>query len=186
MGKSGKEGTTFEVEHIDTKVRAAMKQFKDNKSTKTFDKEVEMQKMSQPISPIIYDQCVDPPRLVMEKMAMTLPELIVKQGNKLTDDQQLSLIKLCEEMNKKGVMHNDPNPLNIMVDDKGDFRFIDFGMSKPLKNIKKIKNKQIENVSSLYALFYGGMLGITTKNHMVKKSELKVINDKLIEIGAMK
>ena len=43
--------------------------------------------MSQPISPIIYDQCVDPPRLVMEKMAMTLPELIVKQGNKLTDDR---------------------------------------------------------------------------------------------------
>ena len=42
LGKSGKEGTTFEVEHIDTKVRAAMKQFKDNKSTKTFDKEVEM------------------------------------------------------------------------------------------------------------------------------------------------
>jgi tRNA A-37 threonylcarbamoyl transferase component Bud32 len=184
LGKSGKEGTTFEVEHSDTKVRAAMKQFKDKKSTKTFEKEVEMQKMAQPLSPIIYDQCIDPPRLVMEKMSMTLPELIIKQGNKLSDEQQLSLIKLCEEMNKTGVMHNDPNPLNIMVDDKGNFRFIDFGMSKPLSKIKKSNNKKIDNVSLLYGIFYSGMQGLTNK--LVNKKDLKIINDKLEEIGAMK
>lgn len=183
LGKSGKEGTTFEVENSITKVRAAMKQFKNKKSTKTFQNEIDMQIMAQPLSPIVYDQCVDPPRLVMEKMSMTLPELISKQGNKLTDKQQLSLIKLCEEMNKKNVKHNDPNPLNIMIDDNGEFRFIDFGMSKPLS---KIKNEKLENVRSLYAVFYGGMQGITNTNKMVKESELKVINDKLKEIGAMK
>ena len=136
LGKSGKEGTTFEVENSITKVRAAMKQFKNKKSTKTFQNEIDMQKMAQPLSPIVYDQCVDPPRLVMEKMSMTLPELISKQGNKLTDKQQLSLIKLCEEMNKKNVKHNDRNQLNIMVDDNGEFRFIDFGMSSLYQRLK--------------------------------------------------
>ena len=59
-----------------------------------------------------------------------------------------------------------------MVDDNGVYVFRFWYMSKPLSKI----NEKLENV-------YGGMLGITYTNKMVQKSELKVINDKLKEIG---
>lgn len=177
LGKSGKEGTTYEVKNSKTNEICAMKQFKKNKSVKTFMKEVEMQKLAGPLAPEVKDLCEGPPRLVMEKMNKTLPQLIEEQKGKLTDKQQNNLIKLSSDMDKRNIYHNDPNPLNIMVDINGNFRYIDYGMTI-------LKKKHQTNIKSLKAVFYGGMQGLVTRKY-IHGTDIKIINKELTKLGAI-
>ena len=74
-------------------------------------------------------------------------------------------------MDKKNVYHNDPNPLNIMVDTKGNFRYIDFGMSKE-KKINKTNIKSLKNV------FYGGLQGLVTQKK-IKSNDIEIIDKEI-------
>ena len=174
MGKSGKEGTTYEVENSKTGEICAMKQFKKKKSIKTFMKEVKMQEKAGPLAPAVKYYCEEPPRLVMEKMNKTLSELIEEQKRKLTDEQQYNLIKLSRDMDERQVYHNDPNPLNIMTDMDGNFKYIDYGMS-----INKPANKT--NIKSLKTVFYGGMQGLVTRK-IIPSDNIKIINEELSKL----
>ena len=151
-----------------------MKQFKKNKSIKTFMKEVNMQIKAGSSAPLVKEYCENPPRLVMEKMSMTLPELIDKQNGKLTDMQQIALIELSIDMDNINIYHNDPNPLNIMVDMDNNFKYIDYGMSTE----KKFNQT---NVKSLKSVFYSGMQGLVTRKK-IKASDINIINSVLKEL----
>lgn len=161
----------------------AMKQFKPKKSPKTFMKEVTFQKNVGVLAPKVIDYTTEtPPRLVMEKMDKTLEELIISQDGKLTTKQQKNLIELSNNMDKLEVYHNDPNPLNIMVDFNGKFRFIDYGMSKM---IDPKKNGVNPNLRALFMSFYGGVQGLVTRK-IIKKENIKIINDELKKIEELK
>ena len=179
MGKSGKEGTTYEVKNKKNGKIYAMKEFKKKKSIKKFKNEIDMQIKAGKLAPTVIDFCeTSPPRIVMEKMIMTLPELIKSQYGKLTSKQQKNLIKLSKNMDKKKIYHNDPNPLNIMIDEKGNFRYIDYGMSKYFD--KKLKNDN-PNLIALKTIFFGGMQGLTTRK-IIKKEDINIINEELHKI----
>jgi len=68
-------------------------------------------------------------------------------------------------MDTKKILHKDPNPLNIMIDKKGDFKFIDFGFSQKLK-------KNESNLYSLEELIYSIFRGI---HKYVKLKDISIL-----------
>ena len=169
LGKTGKEGTSYEVKDKEGK-SYAVKEFNNPKKSKArFLKEVELQKKISDIglSPRIIDVSDDKPyRIVMDKMEMTLPELIENQGGKLKKEQVDDLIRMHRKLDENKIYHNDSNPLNIMVEKSGKFKFIDFGMAKKFTS----STKEYANMISLKALFYGGMQGLINNTNLDKSS----------------
>ena len=167
LGKEGKEGTGYEV--LDSKGnKYAVKEFNNpKKSVSRFLKEVELQKKAEGLAPKIHDYFdVKPFRIVMDKMSKTLPELVNEQNGNLTKEQLDDLIKLHIKMDKLKIHHNDANPLNIMVDTSGKFKFIDFGMAKMFTN----STNSNANQRALKSLFYGGMQGLLNTTELKKSS----------------
>jgi hypothetical protein len=164
LGK-GKEGTVYEVKKK-TGGLFAMKVFKKYKSKKKFKNEIDFQIKAGNLAPEVICYSYEPtPRFIMEKMAMTLPELIKSQDGKLTPKQQNEILNLHKNMDTKKILHKDPNPLNIMIDKKGDFKFIDFGFSQKLK-------KNESNLYSLEALIYSVFRGI---HKYVKLKDISIL-----------
>ena len=77
--------------------------------------------------------------IVMDKLAKTCVEVAKEQGGNLTESQQEQIISLIEGLTRAGVLHNDGNAQNVMVDEEGRFYFIDYGFSKKISaaDVKK-------------------------------------------------
>jgi len=162
LGKPGKEGQVFLVQHQKTGQQCAMKQFRMSKSSSTFSKEVHYQKKAAEmgVAPEVHGVYQRPPRLIMEKMNRTLEEVLKSQGGKLTDRQQQNIVDLCEAMDEAGIYHNDPNPLNLMEGPCGTFLWIDYGFSK---DILPKKHGLKPNTRALKTVLHGGMQGLATR-----------------------
>lgn len=139
LGNPGKEGITYSVTTRDG-TEYAMKTFKKSKSSERLVKEAELQKMAadQDIAPNIIDLDTVSKFIVMEKMDTHLYDLIKKQGD-VTLNQQKQLIGIYKKLDKAGVFHGDPNPLNYMYSGKKLY-IIDFGRAKEITRglIKKL------------------------------------------------
>jgi len=161
LGESGKEGTVYEVKH-EAAERCAMKEFKAKKATSTFLKEVQFQRDAALVgaAPAVRGVMRNPPRLVMEPMVRTLQQVLESQHGSLTPAQQKDLIQLCGRLDGAGIYHNDPNPLNLMEDCDGKFKWIDYGMSKA---IDVSKNGRKPNTRALHAMLHGGMQGLVSR-----------------------
>jgi tRNA A-37 threonylcarbamoyl transferase component Bud32 len=143
IGKEGKEGKVFAVSKPNGKKEYAMKVFKKTKSSKNIEKEVKFAKIANKagLSPKIFEVNLTDKYIVMDMCDKTILDLMKEQKYTLKVSQQKELIKLFSGMDKVGIMHNDPNPLNILV--VGDqFKLIDFGMSKSC-DIEKCNNKRL-------------------------------------------
>jgi len=142
--ESGRQGTIYKCwspQYDDGKKKYVMKKFKKNKSNTTFIKEVDMQRCAAEVgvAPPIIDFYIggtdktkgDHSYIVMEKLDQTIFNIIRSQG-KLTDDQWKELIKLYEKLDSINVIHNDANPMNVMMKFGPTPRFLllDYGMSK--------------------------------------------------------
>ena len=152
LGKTGKEGMVYLVRLRKGKGRreehAAMKQFKAKKSAATFRTEARFTEAAAHASaaPQVYEiVTASPPRLVMQLMECTVVDLAQRQGGQLSESQQRDIVETCLRMDAAGIYHNDPNPLNLMVDADGAFRWVDFGHSVELK----AKHGQHPNVRAL-------------------------------------
>jgi serine/threonine protein kinase len=135
LGVSGKEGTTFKVT-LNDKVYA-MKTFKKTKSGNTLIKEAYLQHEAslENITPHIYAIDVDNKCIVMDCLDKTLINVLQEQKGRMTEIQQLQLLRLYYKMDQIGLVHNDANPLNIMT--KGDkLHLIDFGFTKRSEHTK--------------------------------------------------
>lgn len=139
LGNPGKEGITYSVTTRDG-TEYAMKTFKKSKSSERLIKEAELQKMAadQDVAPNIIDLDTVSKFIVMEKMDSHLYDLMKKQGG-LTQAQQKQLIRIYKKLDKAGVFHGDPNPLNYMFKDKKLY-IIDFGHAKEVTTglVKKL------------------------------------------------
>jgi len=72
-----------------------------------------------------------PPSIIMEKMDKTIIDVINEQNGILTEEQQIQILSLYQKLDNIGLLHNDSNPLNIMI--VGDeWKLIDYGMSKKI------------------------------------------------------
>jgi tRNA A-37 threonylcarbamoyl transferase component Bud32 len=117
---------------------------------------------SYDVAPKIYNiDLSNPPSITMEKMDKTVLEVLKDQDGILTDDQQRKILKLYEKLDKIGILHNDANPLNLMI--KGDeWRLIDYGMTKKIANT----HKENPNLTICLRLLLNSFKGINNKKHM--------------------
>jgi len=97
--------------------------------------------------------------IVMDICDKTILDLMKEQKYTLKVEQQKQLVKLFSDLDKTGVMHNDPNPLNILVLN-GQFKIIDFGMSK-ICDVSKCNNKRL--------LTLGFLLFMKQQNYPLEK-----------------
>jgi hypothetical protein len=101
---------------------AAMKQFKPGKSASTFDREVKMQRLAASVGAAprvlqVPPKAKAPLRFIMEMCDPDgcILDVCNRQGGRLSEDQQWEIVALCDALDVAGVVHNDANPLNLMM-----------------------------------------------------------------------
>jgi serine/threonine protein kinase len=130
LGVTGKDGTTVLVTAVKNNQEYAMKMFRPSKSKKSIEREIYLHQRgaTKGISPRIYDFSLTGKYIVMDRLDTTLYEVFLNQKGELTLSQQKSIIKLFNVLDRIGIFHGDPNPLNFMS--KGAKWFIiDYGFA---------------------------------------------------------
>lgn len=146
LGKDGKEGITyigtvkrrFHGTFLDMSVqlrkgaRVAVKTFRKTKSIARIEKEAALQQTCAQagISPQVYSIDRDKKCIVM-KMLTSLPVETYRE-QELPEDLQYKICALMHRLDEAGVMHNDMNAFNVMLDNTGRPFMIDFGLAKPI------------------------------------------------------
>ena len=172
LGKTGKEGTVYLVKIDD--IEYAQKTFKKTKSVTNIKREVDFQIKAAEVNvaPKVIDVNLKNKSITMEKMDKTVLEVLKDQDGVLTDDQQRKILKLYKKLDKIGILHNDANPLNLMI--KGDeWRLIDYGMTKKIGKT----HKENPNLTICLRFLLNSVRGINNKKHM--KISPKILLDAL-------
>ena len=77
------------------------------------------------------------PYITMEYVTGEDLKSLVKKKGKLTDEEAISIAKqVCEglaEAHRLGVVHRDLKPQNIMIDEEGDAKIMDFGIARSVE-----------------------------------------------------
>ena len=143
-GKKGKEGTTFRAGQY------AVKLFKTTKSDKKISEEAEKQSMAAAfgVSPAVHYVSTTQNFIVMD----ALKETIVEKGKReewtrLPEVYAAQLYALCKRLDAAGVVQNDGNPLNLMLDGNGRMYIIDYGFAKKITAAVKKKRGSQPNVN---------------------------------------
>ena len=141
-GKTGKEGTTF-IATGESKKEYAIKLFKKTKSKKKIHDEAYYQSKAaeKNITPRVLGINLEANYIIMEKLEHTIVDYYkeILKKDVLTKKHQQRLIEICEKLDEVNIIQNDGNPLNLMLNDKGDLMIIDFGYAKTIdeKMLKK-------------------------------------------------
>lgn len=148
LGHEGKDGRTFLALDKSNK-EVAIKIFKPNKSTRQIEQEASFQSHASTfnITPKVIEYNGRGKYIVMEKLDTTLYSLFRKQDGQLTLKQQQQLISLFKVLDKTGIFHADPNPLNFMYK-RNKLYIIDFGFAKSITT--RVKQSYGENPNLKY------------------------------------
>jgi serine/threonine protein kinase len=139
----GSSGHVYIGKNIETGLVAAVKVLKctftsDPAAVKRFQQEAQaLIALDHPDIPAVYDFGLLPdarPFIVMEYVkGRTLME-ILKTDGKLDQDSAIKLFidiaGALETAHGKGILHRDIKPGNIMIDDNGNAKILDFGLAK--------------------------------------------------------
>ena len=130
LGYSGKEGTVFEVSDKKGNIYA-MKKFRTGKSSSRLESEALLLDRAGKagISPRLIDYSRSHGWIVMDKLDENLFDILKKSNGKISQKMQKQMIDLFRELDKVGIFHADPNPLNFMFKN-GRMYMIDFGFAK--------------------------------------------------------
>ena len=137
IGYEGKDAIVYEIKDNEGKLYA-MKKYKKNVKAEDIKKEAYfLEKLNNSgITPKIYFVNLKDKYIVMEKFEKTLYDEINEKG-KLSQKIQKDILAIHKKLDKLGVFHGDPSPLNLMFDD-GKLKIIDFGFSRDIDdNLKK-------------------------------------------------
>ena len=125
-GKKGKEGTTFRAGEY------AVKLFKNKKSSTKLAKEADLQSTAADygVAPVVHFVSTTEKFIIMD----ALEETIVDKGRRekwtsLPAEYRAQLYALCKRLDTAGVVQNDGNPLNLMLDGNGRLFIIDYGFA---------------------------------------------------------
>jgi len=143
-GKKGKEGTTFRAGQY------AVKLFKDTKSEKKILSEAKLQELAADfgVAPVVHYVSTTQKFIVMD----ALEETIVERGKRenwtrLPEVYAAQLYALCKRLDAAGVVQNDGNPLNLMLDKKKRMYIIDYGFAKKITAAVKKKRGSQPNIN---------------------------------------
>ena len=145
-GKKGKEGTTFLATDPANGHRYAIKLFKKKKSAKKINLEAELQQMAadEGVAPIIRGVSTTEKFIIMDALKETIVQKAKRENWKsLPYEYKAMLYALCIRLDAAGVVQNDGNPLNLMLDSNGRLYIIDYGFAKKITSkIKKDRGPQ--------------------------------------------
>jgi tRNA A-37 threonylcarbamoyl transferase component Bud32 len=161
LGIPGKEGTVWAIKYKSSlpsprvgeyrspdrdsysKKEYALKQFKSTKSSKEIIRESDLQKITAKagISPKVIEVDILSKFIVMELLpGETLFDTLKKSNGVMTISEQKDFVRLIEKLDKIGVYHGDPSPLNFIYDNKKILKVIDFGFGKKMEKGEKDTN----------------------------------------------
>ena len=146
LGVPGKEGVTYRMDWNGNDY--AVKTFKKRKSGRMIEREAGFQRVAAEhgVAPkvILVDQ--KEKFIVMERVAMRLIDFMRQRNmSTLSEKHQAQLIEAMKALDRVGLLHNDGNILNLMVDQKGNLKIIDYGMTKKIDSKMKKKYKKSPN-----------------------------------------
>ena len=148
LGKDGAQGVVYLVE-FNNGLRAAMKQFKKTKSSARIQAEADLQKKASDagISPEVMHVDLENKRIFMEPMQCRLVDVLKRTSPHFEDD----LIRIMKTLDDIGILHNDGNALNLMLDHDDQLKIIDFGLAKKIDS--KVRKKWGEYPNKEVTLF---------------------------------
>jgi len=139
LGQDGAQGIVYLVE-FPNGLRSAMKQFKKNKSIAKIKVEADFQRRAAAagISPEVMHVDTDNKRIFMEPMRARIVDVLDSGTKRFSSD----LRHIMNTLDEIGILHNDGNVLNLMLNDQEELRILDFGLAKKIdtKVLKKWKN----------------------------------------------
>lgn len=160
-GKKGKEGTTFRAGQY------AVKLFKTSKSAIKLKGEAELQSAAaaKGVAPAVHYVSTAQKLIVMD----ALEETIVDKGkrekwSRLPEAYAAQLYALCKRLDAAGLVQNDGNPLNLMLDANGRLYIIDYGFAKKITAAVKKKRGSQPNVNLTLWHFARQMRHYTNEN----------------------
>lgn len=152
LGVPGRQGTVIQLIHNNKKyaIKVTQKGVKCGDGATGvmgFLKQARMQEISYKyyvtckVHSVYCGDKKEPSFMVMDAMSERLVDLY--RNKKMSQKHQKQLWNLYKKLDEEvGIIHNDMNPLNIMIDLNGDVKLIDFDRSKitEYKDIKKWGN----------------------------------------------
>ena len=131
-GKSGKEGTVHVVRGA-SGTSYAIKLFKRRKSPQNIRQEAELQDIAAEagVTPRVLCCNLTEKFIAMELLCETYVEWARRNGVvDMSEEHEKRLMHICDCLDEVGVVQNDGNPLNLMVDGAGKLFVVDFGFAK--------------------------------------------------------
>ena len=141
----GKEGTVHMV-RMENGYTCVMKQFKKTKKINKLKKEASLQKMAADIgiSPAVLHVDETNKRIFMDGLPKKLLSHLKKYG--WSNNIKIQIQNIMTQLDRIGVLHNDGNILNFMMNYSGKIFIIDFGFSKKIDN--KMRRTCLEKSNS--------------------------------------
>ena len=141
LGHEGKDARTFLALDSNGK-EVAVKLFRQTKKSALIRQEAEFQRIgaTHGISPAIIEVNPDGKYIVMEKLDTNLYDVFREQNGILTDEQKSQIRRIFRTLDKCGILHGDPNPLNFMKKEN-KWYIIDYGFatkSKPSDHANQV------------------------------------------------
>jgi tRNA A-37 threonylcarbamoyl transferase component Bud32 len=136
LGQDGAQGVVSLVK-FPNGLRAAMKQFKKTKSSARIEAEADFQQRAARagIAPEVMHVDLDKKRIFMEPMSARIVD-VLKRGSQHFSDDLLHIMRTLDEI---GILHNDGNALNLMLNREDRLKIIDFGLAKEIT--EKVRKK---------------------------------------------
>lgn len=129
LGQDGAQGVVSLVE-FPNRLRAAMKQFKKTKSSARIQAEADFQQRAADagIAPEIMHVDLDKKRIFMEPMQTRVVDVLRQEHPQFRSD----LHRIMQTLDDIGILHNDGNALNLMLNYQDELQIIDFGLAKEI------------------------------------------------------
>lgn len=136
LGQDGAQGVVSLIE-FPNGLRAAMKQFKSTKSSARIEAEADFQQRAAlaGIAPEVMHVDLNKKRIFMEPMSSRIIDVVKKGNGRLSAD----LNHIMTTLDRIGILHNDGNALNLMLDHEDQLKVIDFGLAKEITD--KVRKK---------------------------------------------
>lgn len=152
LGQDGAQGVVSLVE-FPNGLRAAMKQFKPTKSSARIQSEADFQSRAAEagIAPEVMHVDITKKRIFMQPMRARIVDVLDRGTPRFSDD----LYYIIRTLDDIGILHNDGNALNLMLDENDRLKIIDFGLAKEIDN--KVRKK------------WNGEPNVKVTLHMLKK-----------------
>ena len=168
LGIEGKDGNVYIVENRNG-TRYAKKVFHQSKSEDEIVNECVLQKIASDngISPSVIEINSIDKYLVMDLMGETLFDSLKRKNGKISDIDQKRIIYIFDVLDKLGIYHGDPSPLNFVYGKDKKLYIIDFGFGVKYPSPCKYKSTMI--VAFLLQL---KKLGLDTKQYVQLRNEL--------------